>query len=81
MTNAVSPLADPAPDRAGAWKPHPDPDSKVSPLAVPLPELPPLAGVRLNATEAGIRYQGRTDLVMMEVPAGSTCLLYTSRCV
>jgi glutamate N-acetyltransferase/amino-acid N-acetyltransferase len=28
--------------------------------------------VRLNATAAGIRYQGRTDLVMMEVPAGST---------
>ena len=46
--------------------------SAVSPLAVPLPELPPLAGVRLNATAAGIRYQGRTDLVMMEVPAGST---------
>ncbi len=44
----------------------------VSPLAVPLPELPPLAGVRLAATAAGIRYQGRTDLVMMEVPAGST---------
>src|SRR5580698_7633217 len=44
----------------------------VSPLAVPLPELPPLAGVRLAAAAAGIRYQGRTDLVMMEVPAGST---------
>lgn len=44
----------------------------VSPLAVPLPELPPLPGVRLGATAAGIRYQGRTDLVMMEVPTGST---------
>jgi len=44
----------------------------VSPLAVPLPELPPLPGIRLGATAAGIRYQGRTDLVMMEVPAGST---------
>jgi glutamate N-acetyltransferase / amino-acid N-acetyltransferase len=44
----------------------------VSPLAVPLPELPPLAGVRLSATAAGIRYQGRTDVVMMEVAAGST---------
>jgi glutamate N-acetyltransferase/amino-acid N-acetyltransferase len=44
----------------------------VSPLAVPLPELPPLAGVRLNAAAAGIRYQGRTDLVMVEVPSGST---------
>ncbi|HVY13755.1 MAG TPA: bifunctional glutamate N-acetyltransferase/amino-acid acetyltransferase ArgJ [Rhodopila sp.] len=44
----------------------------VSPLAVALPELPPLAGVRLGSTAAGIRYQGRTDLVMMEVAAGST---------
>ena len=44
----------------------------VSPLAVPLPELPPLAGVRLGATAAGIRYQGRTDLVMMELAAGTT---------
>jgi glutamate N-acetyltransferase/amino-acid N-acetyltransferase len=44
----------------------------VSPLAVPLPELPPLAGVRLSAAAAGIRYQGRTDVVMMEVAAGSS---------
>jgi glutamate N-acetyltransferase / amino-acid N-acetyltransferase len=44
----------------------------VSPLAVPLPGLVPLAGVRLNAAAAGIRYQGRTDLVMIEVAAGST---------
>jgi glutamate N-acetyltransferase / amino-acid N-acetyltransferase len=44
----------------------------VSPLSVPLPELPPLAGVRLSATAAGIRYQGRTDVVMMEAPSGST---------
>jgi glutamate N-acetyltransferase/amino-acid N-acetyltransferase len=44
----------------------------VSPLAVALPELPPLAGVRLGAAAAGIRYQGRTDLVMIEVAAGST---------
>ena len=46
--------------------------SAVSPLAVAMPALPPLAGVRLNAAAAGIRYQGRTDLVMIEVPAGST---------
>lgn len=46
--------------------------SSVSPLAVPLPELPPLAGVRLNAAEVGIRYKGRTDVVMMEIPSGST---------
>ena len=44
----------------------------VSPLAVTMPELPPLTGVRLAAAEAGIRYQGRTDVVLMEVPSGST---------
>ena len=43
-----------------------------SPLAVAMPELPPLAGVRLAATAAGIRYQGRTDVVMMEVAPNST---------
>jgi glutamate N-acetyltransferase/amino-acid N-acetyltransferase len=42
------------------------------PLAVPLPDLPPLAGVRLGAAEAGIRYQGRTDLVLAEFGAGTT---------
>ena len=44
----------------------------VSPLAVSLPALPPLAGVRLAAAAAGIRYQGRTDVVMIEVPTGSS---------
>jgi glutamate N-acetyltransferase/amino-acid N-acetyltransferase len=44
----------------------------VSPLAVELPDLPPLAGVRLSAMAAGIRYKGRTDVVMMEVPPNST---------
>src|SRR5580704_3056683 len=43
-----------------------------SPLAVPLPDLPPVAGVRLSATAAGIRYQGRTDVVMIEVAPNST---------
>ena len=44
----------------------------VSPLARPLPELPPVPGVRLGAAAAGIRYKGRTDLVMVELPSGST---------
>ena len=43
-----------------------------SPLAVNLPELPPIAGVRLGAAAAGIRYQGRNDLVMMELAPGTT---------
>ncbi len=43
-----------------------------SPLAVPLPALAPLGGVRLAAAAAGIRYQGRTDLVLVELAAGTT---------
>ena len=57
------------------------PDS-ISPLAVSMPELPGLAGVRLGAAEAGIRYKNRTDVVMVEVPNGSTAAgVFTSnRC-
>ncbi len=44
----------------------------VSPLALPLPDLAPVAGVRLGAAAAGIRYQGRTDLFLAEFAPGTT---------
>jgi glutamate N-acetyltransferase/amino-acid N-acetyltransferase len=44
----------------------------VSPLAVPFPDLPPLAGLRLGAAAAGIRYQGRDDVVLAALAPGST---------
>jgi len=47
-------------------------DLPVSPLAVPMAEMPALAGVRLGAAAAGIRYRDRADLVMMELAAGTT---------
>jgi glutamate N-acetyltransferase/amino-acid N-acetyltransferase len=43
-----------------------------SPLALPLPELPPVAGVRLAVGEAGIRYKGRADVLLVEFPAGAS---------
>ncbi len=46
--------------------------ASVSPLALPMPALPPLPGVRLGAAPAGIRYQERTDLMMAEFAAGTT---------
>ncbi len=46
--------------------------SAVSPLALPLPDLAPVAGVRLGAAAAGIRYQGRTDLFLAEFAPGTT---------
>jgi glutamate N-acetyltransferase/amino-acid N-acetyltransferase len=54
----------------------------VSPLAVALPALPPMAGVRLGAAEAGIRYKDRTDLVMIELAAGTTAagVFTSSKC-
>ncbi len=48
------------------------PPSPVSPLAVPLPALPALAGVRFATGAAGIRYQNRTDVLLVELACGST---------
>ncbi len=44
----------------------------ISPLALPLPELAPVVGVRLGAVAAGIRYTGRTDLFLAEFAPGTT---------
>lgn len=44
----------------------------LSPLAQPLPRLAPVAGVRLGAVAAQIRYKDRTDLMMMEFVPGTT---------
>ena len=53
-----------------------------SPLAVEMPELPPLAGVRFASGEAGIRYRGRTDLVLATFAPGTTVagVFTTNRC-
>jgi glutamate N-acetyltransferase/amino-acid N-acetyltransferase len=45
---------------------------KVSPLApASFPALPPIAGVRLAVGAAGVRYQGRTDLLLAEFAPGT----------
>ena len=74
--------APPAAQRRAPLAADPPPGRRRSPLAVDLPELPPIAGVRLGAAAAGIRYQGRTDLVMAELPARSTVagVFTRSRC-
>jgi glutamate N-acetyltransferase/amino-acid N-acetyltransferase len=43
----------------------------VSPLALPLPVLPPIAGVRMATAEAGIRYKGRTDVLLAAFDEGT----------
>jgi glutamate N-acetyltransferase/amino-acid N-acetyltransferase len=44
----------------------------VSPFAVPLPEVPEVPGVRFATAEAGIRYKGRTDLMLCTLSPGTT---------
>src|SRR5215211_4763502 len=58
--------------------PHP-----VSPLAPKtVPDLPPIAGVRIATAEAGIRYAGRTDVLYMTFPQGAAVagVFTRSRC-
>jgi glutamate N-acetyltransferase/amino-acid N-acetyltransferase len=44
----------------------------VSPLALPLPALPAVAGVRFATGQAGIRYEDRTDVLLAEFAEGTT---------
>ncbi len=47
--------------------------AKPSPFApARLPDMPPVPGVRLAACEAGIRYQGRMDLMLAVLDVGTT---------
>ncbi len=46
---------------------------KVSPLApAAFPDLPVIEGVRFAATAAGVRYKGRTDVMLVELAPGTT---------
>src|ERR1700712_4647875 len=47
--------------------------STVSPLApTHVPEMPAIAGVRLATAAAGIRYKGRTDVLLAVLDEGTT---------
>src|SRR5438045_8998804 len=49
------------------------PMSAISPLApAGFPELKPIAGVRLAAYAAGVRYAGRDDVMLAELAPGTT---------
>jgi glutamate N-acetyltransferase/amino-acid N-acetyltransferase len=48
-------------------------NNKVSPLApADFPAMPPLPGVRLASGICGLRYKGRTDLLLAELAPGTT---------
>ena len=57
--------------------------AKISPLApAAIPEISPIAGVRLGAVEAGIRYAGRKDLmaIVFDKPAQVAGVFTRSKC-
>jgi glutamate N-acetyltransferase/amino-acid N-acetyltransferase len=57
--------------------------SAVSPLApARFPDMPPIAGVRLATAAAGIRYAGRTDVLLTLLDPGTTVagVLTRSKC-
>jgi glutamate N-acetyltransferase/amino-acid N-acetyltransferase len=56
---------------------------KVSPLAPPgFPDLPDIDGVRLATAQAGVRYKGRTDVLLVLMPEGTAAagVLTRSKC-
>lgn len=53
---------------------------KVSPFAPEsLPDMPEIAGVRFRAVEAGLRYQGRKDLLLAVLDEGAVAAGVTTR--
>ncbi|MBV8699710.1 bifunctional glutamate N-acetyltransferase/amino-acid acetyltransferase ArgJ [Bradyrhizobium sp.] len=57
--------------------------SSVSPLApTDVPDMPAIAGVRLATAEAGIRYKGRTDVLLAVLDQGTAVagVFTTSKC-
>jgi glutamate N-acetyltransferase/amino-acid N-acetyltransferase len=56
-----------------ALKEEPAEGPAISPLAPPggFPSIPPIAGLRLAAVEAGVRYKGRPDVMLAALAPGS----------
>ncbi|NEV61974.1 bifunctional glutamate N-acetyltransferase/amino-acid acetyltransferase ArgJ [Thiorhodococcus minor] len=48
-------------------------------MSAPGLSFPPVSGIRLAAVGAGIRYQGRDDLVALELQPGSSCAAVFTR--
>jgi glutamate N-acetyltransferase/amino-acid N-acetyltransferase len=63
---SATPAAPVAPAGKGAAMP-------VSPLAVPFPKMPPIAGVQMATARAGFYKHERDDLLVMSFPEGASC--------
>ncbi|HST90856.1 MAG TPA: bifunctional glutamate N-acetyltransferase/amino-acid acetyltransferase ArgJ [Brevundimonas sp.] len=64
LKRAAGPTKAPAPGKPGL---------QVSPLAVPFPAIPPIAGVEIATARAGFYKHERDDLVVFSFAPGTTC--------
>ena len=69
LANALKRSARAAPAPTGAGKPG----LAVSPLAVPFPPIPPVAGCEMATARAGFYKHERDDLVVFHFPQGASC--------
>lgn len=44
----------------------------VSPFAIKFPKMPPVKGVNLSSAHTGMRYKNRDDVILVEMPEGTT---------
>jgi len=68
-TRRVEPVAETPAEPATPGKPG----LQVSPLAVPLPKMPPIAGVQMATGRAGFYKHERPDLLLMRFAKGTSC--------
>src|SRR5262249_12198470 len=55
------------------------PSTQISPLAVPFPAMPPIAGVELAAASAGLYQHVRAHVLVMRFAPGTTCACVFTR--
>ena len=83
LTNAIKSAVQQGADLVSSLAPHADapkpaaapgkPGLAVSPLAVPLPGMPPVAGVVMATDRAGFYKHERKDVLLMKFAEGTTC--------
>ena len=69
LVSSLAPHADGAKPAAAPGKPG----LAVSPLAVPLPDMPPVSGVVMATDRAGFYKHERKDVLLMKFVEGTTC--------
>jgi glutamate N-acetyltransferase / amino-acid N-acetyltransferase len=84
LTNAIKSAVQQGADLVSSLAPHTEaskpaaaapgkPGLAVSPLAVPLPDMPPVGGVTMATDRAGFYKHERKDVLLMKFVEGTTC--------